>query len=369
MNDSVSTSWFAVFNNPEEHGYTGTPEEICNKLRDEWIVDNSTRSGAWAYCISEAGLHHVHMVLEDLKPMRFSAIKKEYCKGMHFEATKGSKRQAEAYINKEGKFAEKGETVEFIVYHGEIKGKQGKRSDLVDYYERLEAGETVRDILRDTPKAYCHINVLKNMYFDIRSDKTPIVRDMRVFWHTGPSGSGKSYERVLLSKDIGEENIYYLTSFNAGSFDRYNGEPVLWIEDFRGEFKLQELLRMLDKYKAEIPARYCNVKALWNEVHITSVLTPQECYSKSTLDDNDRIDQLLRRISSICYHYKTIYGDFCKLHFPSNLLRIQMEDEVCKARKFMEEFVPILSMEDQESVGDSPEGETLRSEEDNNATK
>lgn len=357
MNNSVSTSWFAVFNNPSEHGYEGTPEEVCNRLRDEWVGDSSTRSGAWAYCISEAGLHHIHMVLEDLKPMRFSSVKKDYCAGMHFEATKGTKRQAEAYINKEGKFAEKGETVEFLCTHGEIKGKQGRRSDLVDYYERLEAGETVRDILRDTPKAYCHLNVLKNMYYDIRSEKTPIVRDMRVFWHIGSSGSGKSYDRVKLAAEIGEDNIYYLTAFNTGSFDRYNGEPVLWIEDFRGEFKLQELLRMLDKYKAEIPSRYCNVKALWNEVHITSVLTPRECYNKSTLDDFDRIEQLLRRITSICYHFKTRDGDYMKLHFPSNLLRVQMEDEVIKAKSFMDSFVPILSLDDMESSGDSPQGE------------
>lgn len=356
MSDGVSRSWFCVFNNPADHGYTGTPQEICEKLRDEWIKDSETRSGAWAYCISEAGLHHVHMVLEDLKPMRFSAIKKEYCPGMHFEATKGTKRQAEAYINKEGKFAEKGETIEHLCTFGEIKGRQGRRSDLVDYYERLEAGETVQDILRDTPKAYTHLSVLKNMYFDIRSSKTPIVRDMRVFWHTGPSGSGKSYERVKLAEEIGEENIYYLTSFNSGSFDRYNGERVLWIEDFRGEFKLQEFLRMLDKYKAEIPARYCNVKALWDEVHITSVLTPCEVYNKSTLDDNDRIEQLLRRITSICYHFRTGCGDYMKLHFPSDILRVQMEDEVLKSKRFFDSFVPILSLEEQEESGGLPEG-------------
>ena len=73
MNDSVSRSWFAVFNNPEEHGYTGTPEEICNRLRDEWIGESTTRSGAWVYCISAEGLKHIHMVLEDSKPIRFTA--------------------------------------------------------------------------------------------------------------------------------------------------------------------------------------------------------------------------------------------------------------------------------------------------------
>ena len=35
MKDTVSRSWFAVFPYPEQHGYTGTPEEIIEKLKNE----------------------------------------------------------------------------------------------------------------------------------------------------------------------------------------------------------------------------------------------------------------------------------------------------------------------------------------------
>ena len=72
MAQDVTRSWFAVLNNPQDHGYEGTPQEICEQLRDEWVQDSTTRSGAWAYCISAAGLHHIHMVLEDTTAMRFS---------------------------------------------------------------------------------------------------------------------------------------------------------------------------------------------------------------------------------------------------------------------------------------------------------
>ena len=94
MAESVSKSWFVVFNNPSEHGYVGEPHEICERLKNEWCCTDS-RSGAWAYCIKhyvghypvydEDGsflryahaeteeekklvppdLHHIHMVLED----------------------------------------------------------------------------------------------------------------------------------------------------------------------------------------------------------------------------------------------------------------------------------------------------------------
>lgn len=335
MSDSVSRSWFCVFNNPAEHGYEGSPQEVCEKLRDEWVTNEPSRSGAWAYCISDKGLHHIHMVLEDEHPMRFSCIKKSYCIGMHFSPTKGTKKQADDYINKRGSFEEKGESIEFICYYGEIKGRQGSRSDIDLYYQRLKSGETVQDILKDSPKAYSRVDVLKRMFYDIRSADTPIVRPMKVIWHTGQTGSGKSFERVQLAESVGEDNIFYLTAFNSGAFDNYNGQKILWIEDYRGEFKLQEFLRLLDVYKAEIPARFSNIKALWTEVHITSVLTPREVYPQACQSDNDRIEQLLRRITSICYHYKTNYGTYEKAYFDSSELRVNMENQVNVLKDFI----------------------------------
>lgn len=341
MADLVSKSWFCVFNNPQDHGYEGSPQEICEQLRDEWIKSEPTRVGAWAYCISEKGLHHIHMVLEDDHAMRFSIIKKSYCKGMHFEPTKGTKKQADAYINKRPPFDEKGETIEFICYHGEISGRQGSRTDLTVIYQRLLDGETPKDILKDTPTAYMRADVLKKMFYDIKSDKTPIVRPMTVTWHTGNSGSGKSYDRVKLAEKIGEDNIYYLTSFNSGAFDNYNGQSVLWIEDYRGEFKLQEFLRLLDVYKAEIPARFCNVKALWTDVHITSVLTPREVYPSACASDYDRIEQLLRRITSIAYHYKDVEGEYRKAYFTPDTTRNDMENQI----NFLKQFIAIGEQE------------------------
>lgn len=353
MSDTISKSWFLTFANPEEHGYTGTPEEILYKMRDEYIQDSETRSGAWAYCISADGFKHVHMVLEDCKAMRFTYIKNNFYKGANIQETKGSRKQALDYIHKRGAFAEKGETVEAIVFHGDINGRQGQRRDLADIYKRLEAGETPQDIITDSPKEYIHLDVIKRMYYDIRSSNTPIVRPIKVIWHTGKSGSGKSYSRIDLARLHGEEQIYYLTAFNSGAFDRYNGEPILWIEDFRGEFKLQELLRMLDVYKAEVPSRYSNAKALWDEVHITSVLTPQQVYSAACKDEFDRIEQLLRRITSIRYHFKTNNGLFKSIDFAPDTLLDTMIKEAQKVSYVSDNYLPFEqfgSIDDYEEI-------------------
>ncbi len=127
--------WLVVFKNPQEHGYIGTPQEICERLKAEWCVDD-TRIGAWCYCVKhyvghyayydEDGkfvcyrlastpeekekvppdLHLVHMVLEDTMTMRFSKIKNTYAIGAHFESMEGAKKEAEDYISKTGNYDE-----------------------------------------------------------------------------------------------------------------------------------------------------------------------------------------------------------------------------------------------------------------------
>lgn len=363
-NDTVSKSWFAVFNNPEVHGYSGTPQEICNRLRDEWIDGSDTRSGAWAYCISAEGLHHVHMVLEDTISMRFSVIKKNYACGMHFDPTKGTKKQAEDYINKRGGFEEKGESIEFICTYGDIQGRQGSRSDLRNIVERITLGETPSDILADTPTAYLKRDVLKAIYLDKRLKETPRVRDVKVYWHFGSSGSGKSRYCSDLCEKYGEDNVFTVTTYGTGMFDKYMGQKIVIFDDFRGDsIDFTYLLRLLDVYKCELQCRFSNSFALWSEVHITSPLTPRECYPRNDMRSYDSIEQLLRRITSLVYHVKGEDGRFYSYGFDSHATRYDVESDMEDILKVqnqwvadfgnLSEFEEILSYDD--SIGDEHE--------------
>ena len=73
----------------------------------------------------------------------FSVVKKAY-PAMHIQPTKGSKEQAEDYINKRGKWQEKGEKIICIDQKGEIKGSQGQRSDLEIIEELLQQGKNTQ---------------------------------------------------------------------------------------------------------------------------------------------------------------------------------------------------------------------------------
>lgn len=354
MSDDVSKSWFVVFNNPKNHGYNGEPHEVCERLKSEWCC-TETRSGAWAYCIKhyvghypvydEEGdfiryahaetdeekalvpddLHHVHMVLEDVISMRFSLIKKTYAIGMHFEGTKGTKKQSLDYISKSGDYDEKpnkdaGLPYEEIIYStqkGEIRGMQGRRSDLENIEQMLKDGMSPSFIMRQSLSYRKHESLIKKAYYDKRDEETPEVRDVKTIWHCGESGSGKSYSRMQLIAEVGKENVYYLSDYQNGAFDNYNGQPYLWMEDFKGEFKFGDMLRYLDVYKADLHCRYSNAKALWSEVHITSILHPLGAYRRmlsESMQKEENSYQLLRRISFIRYHFKK-RGEFKYLDF------------------------------------------------------
>lgn len=319
-------SWFCVFNNPEEHGYSGEPKEILERLRDEWCgtgkLKSSTRSCAFTYCVSAEGLHHVHMVLEDTKIMRFSRIKSSYAIGTHFEVTKGNKKQAEDYINKVGKFEEKDEKIIEKLVEGEIKGRQGHRSDLDTYQDLIDSGLSPKDIFRGNLKAYNYENFINRYYFQKRCDDTPVFRKVNLHWLFGETGTCKSYKYDELCAEYGEDNIYLVDSDYKHAFDYYNGEKILFIDEYRGQFSFSTFLTFINGRKSRLDARYYPRQALWTDIYVTSPNLPQELYNPENINKHDSIKQLYRRITDITYAYyrgNIVYHDVYNVGFLDRL--------------------------------------------------
>lgn len=323
MADTVSRSWFAVFPNPEQHGYEGLPEEIIEKLKEEWITGNPLRKGWWGYCISEKGLPHVHMVLEGSGSMRFSAVKKAY-PNAHLEETKGNKRQVLSYIRKEPPFDEKGEQVICFTSHGNIEGNKrfaiSNINDALNTIERLiEDGMTPQAIMAEDIRLRREENLIRKCYFAKRYRETLPLRDVRVIWHLGDAGCGKSYSYIKLCEQYGDDNVYFFSDYankGVGGFDSYCGEPYLFMDELKRDSLPYELLLTITQgYRTQIHCRYSNCFALWKEVHITSIFSPEDIYGGMVareMQEKDTIKQLLRRITLYVYHYveEGIYKTF-----------------------------------------------------------
>ncbi len=116
----VAKSFMATLIRPEEHGYTGTPDAVCDKLCREWTEGHASRSGVWAYCLTAEGVPHVHMVLQDMTAMRLSKLEESYAVGSHFEVVKSGYMAAEDYILKLEEQDENAEQVLCVKVHGTV---------------------------------------------------------------------------------------------------------------------------------------------------------------------------------------------------------------------------------------------------------
>lgn len=116
----VAKSFMAMLDRPEEHGYTGTPDAVCDKLCREWTEVHASRSGVWAFCLTAEGVPHVHMVVQDKNAMRLSELAENYAVGSHFEAVKSGYMAAEDYILKLEEQGEGAEKVLCVKQYGVI---------------------------------------------------------------------------------------------------------------------------------------------------------------------------------------------------------------------------------------------------------
>lgn len=292
---------------PTEY-YSMTEQQICDDVLNKWVGDDDKRTGAVLFCVSALGLEHLHCVFESDKTFRpLSALKKLFPK-VHIEVTKGNKKQVEDYINKVGKFEEKGEKVIAKSQVGEIKGCQGKRNDLIsmsDIRDMIYSGQTPKQIYRQFPQALKSKTATEELFYLYRSDNTPVKRDVNVNWLFGGTGCGKSYTYVQLCEKHGEENVYLVSDYD-NPFDNYQGEPIIVFDEFRGRIPYSNFLGMLDCYKQQVKARYSNKMMLWTEVYITSPFLPFELYQsiRERNDKYDSLNQLIRRIDHIIYCFK-----------------------------------------------------------------
>lgn len=313
--DSQSRSWFIVAPNIQENGI-GTLssidvkgmsyEDLCIKVVEMWCVHANRSACACLYCKSQEGMEHLHIVCESKTPLKFSTVKNTFGDKVHLEETKGNKQQVNDYIHKKGQFAEKGEVILAQAQQGEVNGCQGARTDLEKAYVMIQNGNTPRDIFKGNVDMIKYKTYIEELYYMYKDEITPYIRDVNVIYCCGESGTGKTYEGYAKQiQEHGEDSVYKVSDYKNG-FDRYNGQPILVLDEYRGGLPYHQLLTLLDCYKADVPARYCNKMTLWTTVYIATVLPIERLYKNMVKEEDevyDSISQLLRRINEFRYHY------------------------------------------------------------------
>lgn len=186
-----------------------------------------------------------------------------------------------------------------FVEHGECP-KQGKRTDLAFVAEQVKEQKlSVDEVALSMPYVYHEYGRTLHKIEDIVMRKK--VRDFHTMgiWYYGLTGSGKS---KIAFKDFDSET-HYVWNLKNNWNDGYTQQPIVIIDDFRGQLKFSELLNMCDinnTYFAERRGRE-RLTFMSKEVIITSSLPPQSVYKN--LDADDKWDQFYRRFR--VYHIET----------------------------------------------------------------
>lgn len=291
-----SRKWQLTINNPLDHGYAH--KDIIDKL------SNITKLNYWCMCdeVGENGTYHTHIFLYRVNTMRFDMIKNNFPVA-HIEAAKGTIQENRDYIRKEGKYADsvKAETniKETFEESGEApEEKQGKRTDLIDLYGYIKDGLSDYDILELDPSYMSRLELMDKTRQIIRYKEFEerCRSEIEVTYRYGKTGTGKS--RSIIDK-YGFKNVYRVTD-NKHPFDSYAGQDVIVFEEFySSNWRLSDMLNLLDIYPLKLPCRYNNKQACYTKVFINSNLPLTAQYINQQKDNKDAWQAFCRRIHKV----------------------------------------------------------------------
>lgn len=232
----------------------------------------------------EGGYRHFQVFAQG-KRQRFSTLKKKLkAVGLgdtHMEPRKGSVSEAVGYCSKEK--TRDGDVFEFgqIDKHEKEDSHQGERSDLQRLKARAEAGETVNQILlsEDGERAARYLGWLRATCEAAQTAKyrTAVREGLEVYYLWGETGTGKT-TYVYENEGIGD--TYTVTDY-AHPFDQYEGERVLLLDEYTGQFSMPSILKILDVWPVQLSARYSNRWAAYSKVWVVSNLPPVDLYTYS----------------------------------------------------------------------------------------
>lgn len=342
--DTVGRSWFVTVQiknmikaGLKEEQYMNY-EFLADFLIKLWENSGKARKAGLAICKSEKGLYHVHIAcygnsttLKNVSNIFFQA---------HVEPVLG-KAQLKEYILKEGKYVEKGEEVLYSKNIEIIEENQGKRSDLEEIERLLSSGMTPEEIYEVSFRYRKFEKMIKAAYLSKRIKETPLMKEMWNEYHWGRSGSGKTYTYIKLCEKYSPEEVYMCNDYansgsSGGGFDFYTNNPakIVVLDEFRGNIPYNQFLSLLDVYsRNQQHCRFQNTYNLWESVIICSIYPPEKVYSfmvEETQKSVDSIQQLMRRLNVIIYHY-VVNGEYKTFSMPASEY-ISAEDMMNKAK-------------------------------------
>jgi len=247
---SQALNWIFTINNPSD-----------NDLPKGWP---NVKYCIWQLEEGEEGTPHLqgYVVMNSKKSLRQMKLLDATA---HWEARKGSHKQAKDYASKE-------DTRKEGPFEIGTEPAQGKRSDLEEVFAMVAAGKSISEIAATTPSSYIRyhrgIVAMKFAITKPRNFKTEVI----IIW--GETGVGKSKWALDTYGDTA-----YWKAPNSKWWDGYEGHEVAIIDEYYGWLSWTELLRLADRYPCSVETKGGSVQFVSKTLVFLSNQHPIEWYS------------------------------------------------------------------------------------------
>lgn len=239
--------------------------------------------------VGEAGTPHLQGYIEFGSVKRLSGCKKLIVRA-HWEPRKGTREEARNYCMKDNEFMEFGEWG---------AGGQGKRNDIERLVTAIKEQKSVMEIIDEMPQvAANNLRFMDRVIAVTEKERTRDFRRVEVCALIGDAGCGKT--RIVHEICSG---VFTVNAGEAFPFDGYEGEDAILIDDFYGDIKYHELLRILDGHQYRVNIKGGHRYAQWTKVFITSNKEPKDWYKAGLTP------ALARRISHVTTFCNEVAGN------------------------------------------------------------
>lgn len=266
--------WCFTLNNPtaQEKEFILQQMDLIKETTSEW---NLTYLIFGRECQST---QHLQGYLELSKKTSLSTLKK-FLTRAHWEKAKGTPTQASDYCKKDGDFEES----------GTLSVGQGHRTDLLEIKEKIENGAKELEIADQHFSQWVVYRRSFQAYSTLISKKRNWETRTHVYW--GKTGTGKTrfvWDQVM------DSSVW--TPGDYKWFDGYSGQSIVIIDDYRGEYPLQLLLKLLDRYPMQVPIKGGFTQWAPKKIYITSNIHPNDWYLAA---DRYSVSAMFRRFDLV----------------------------------------------------------------------
>lgn len=247
----------------------------------------------------ESGTPHLQGYLALSRKKRLQWVREYISPQAHFETSRGTPEQNEEYVRKENPEGQPPKHAETDVFEFGVRPtvRKGQRTDLIAVAEQVRAGVSMLEIAESDPSAFIRYgNGILRYRMMIRPPRsTP--PQIWVFW--GDSGTGKT-RRCWEFTDHSKIWVHPGDRWFDG-FDAYSHTCVL-LDDFDGSwFKLDYLLKLLDRYTFQVPVKGGYVWWCPKTVLITSNIEPKLWYRNANEKQQLALLRRLREFGTVVH--------------------------------------------------------------------